>query len=1023
LKQLPHFSVSGSMMNLGPDKKRILFTLILTISYAFLYSTNYSSKQDGNWNSSSTWSPAGIPGLGDNVTIQDVVTLTGSQSCNTLTIATEYCPSPWYDIFCFVTPHIYPELILGANTLTVVGSFTNNDILTANTGTVTFTGTGTIGGSNVISFYNLIINSSGTVTLAKDIAVTNLLTMTTGILNTITYSMNGAGGISATGGELQMAKLNTTLPELAGTYTITGGIVNFTGGGSQTIRNTTYYDLSISGSGTKTSGGVIDINRNLIISTATTLSANNNNITIAGNWTNNGGTFTPGTNTVTFDGTSSQAINGTSASQTFYNLTVNMTAGQNLTTGGSTTALTTQNLIQTTGNFTAPATLTINGNNTLTSGTFTAGTNIYAKGNWTNDGGTFAPGTNTVTFNGTGAQAINGTSASQAFYNLTINMTAGQNLTTGGSTTALTTQNLTQTTGNFTAPATLTINGNNTLTSGTFTAGTNIYAKGNWTNNGGTFTPGTNTVTFNGIGAQAINGTSASQTFYNLIVNLTAGQNLTTGGSTIALTTQNLTQTTGNFTAPATLTINGNYTLTSGTFTAGTNIYAKGNWTNNGGTFTPGTNTITLNGISAQIIGGLNPNNFYNLTISNTFVTSPQITLSSNIGIQNILNMTSGTTNLAGYTFTLGTSSASPGTLTYTAGWMYGGNLTRYFNLLSLALGDSEGHFPIGSVLDYRPFWVSHTSLLLSGGSITVSHTGIYPAFRQNVNFSDLTWNLGTTVKFLSESYWSMTVNGLTAGLSVFSIRAQATGLGMVNNVNDLNLSMVGGVIGLFSSSGGTTTNPQVNRVGLSLTDLLTGGTRTFYVGSKSNSSALPVSLLKFEALLKNKQTVDVSWATASETNNDYFTVEKSSDAINYEKVLDIKGAGNSNTMLNYMATDYYPLTGQSYYRLKQTDFDGKYSYSNIIGINTTTNSILTIFPNPAATGDNIQLNIPDDLKDKEISINVHDLQGKKIYSKFISIDNRIENKTIISEKLSAGSYMVNVISGSNIYKQLLIVR
>src|SRR4029079_9275620 len=225
---------------------------------------------------------------------------------------------------------------------------------------------------------------------------------------------------------------------------------------------------------------------------------------------------------------------------------------------GSTTALTVQNLTETTGNFTPPATLTISGNLILTAGTFTAGTTINIAGNWTNNGGTFTPGVNTVVFNGAGAQAINGTAASQTFYIVTISKTAGQTLTVSGSTTAMTVQNLTETTGNFTPPATLTINGNLILTAGTFTAGTTINIAGNWTNNGGTFTPGVNTVVFNGAGAQAINGTAASQTFYIVTISKTAGQTLTVSGSTTAMTVQNLTETTGNFTPPATLTISGN---------------------------------------------------------------------------------------------------------------------------------------------------------------------------------------------------------------------------------------------------------------------------------------------------------------------------------------------------------------------------------------------------------------------------------------------------------------------------------
>src|SRR5205823_3142574 len=143
---------------------------------------------------------------------------------------------------------------------------------------------------------------------------------------------------------------------------------------------------------------------------------------------------------------------------------------------------------------------------------------------------TFTPGSGTVTFDGAGAQAINGSAASQTFNNFVVNK--GNTLSTGGSTTSITTNDLTMTLGTFTAPATLDINGNTLLTAGTLTAGTNIMSGGNWTNNGGTFTPGSGTVTFDSTSAtQTINGNQASQTFNNVVVDKT-GQILNTGGST-----------------------------------------------------------------------------------------------------------------------------------------------------------------------------------------------------------------------------------------------------------------------------------------------------------------------------------------------------------------------------------------------------------------------------------------------------------------------------------------------------------
>jgi hypothetical protein len=94
----------------------------------------------------------------------------------------------------------------------------------------------------------------------------------------------------------------------------------------------------------------------------------------------------------------------------------------------------------------------------------------------------------------------------------------------------------------------------------------------------------------------------------------------------------------------------------------------------------------------------------------------------------------------------------------------------------------------------------------------------------------------------------------------------------------------------------------------------------------------MPIELLNFEAKLNGK-VVDLFWSTASEVNNDYFTVERSKNGIVFEKVLEIDGAGNSASTLSYSTIDKNPFTGISYYRLKQTDFNKNFKYSNMVAV------------------------------------------------------------------------------------------
>ncbi len=108
----------------------------------------------------------------------------------------------------------------------------------------------------------------------------------------------------------------------------------------------------------------------------------------------------------------------------------------------------------------------------------------------------------------------------------------------------------------------------------------------------------------------------------------------------------------------------------------------------------------------------------------------------------------------------------------------------------------------------------------------------------------------------------------------------------------------------------------------------------------------LPVTLVNFNAEMRGRQVL-LTWETASEINNDLFTVERSSDGFVWEKVLTRKGAGTSNELLFYEETDPFPLQGTAYYRLKQTDFSGNYTYSDIVAVNV--NRELEIYPNPVS--------------------------------------------------------------------------
>ena len=345
---------------------------------------------------------------------------------------------------------------------------------------------------------------------------------------------------------------------------------------------------------------------------------------------------------------------------------------------------------------------------------------------------------------------------------------------------------------------------------------------------------------------------------------------------------------------------------------AGT-ITVSGNWTNNASTMVFSTNSglVQLIGTSAQTIDGTYSTSFYNLTLNNTVASPTRYTLGIDQSIKNTLTLTAGQVNLAAHTMTIGTSASSAGTLTHTAGWLYGGTLKRWFNTSTIPDAASAGFFPIGSSANFRSVYVSAPSVgPVSGGTISVSYTEL--AGNTPVSIFDNPITIDRKIN----SYWSLAAgNGLTGG--TYNMRVDGNGSTGITDYTLLRLILAGSTVGTAGINIGSNASPQVIRTGLSVTDL----TNTFYYGYPA-AAALPIELISFKAKREYSDVI-VSWVTATEINTDYFIVERSADGNIYETVTTVQGAGNSNSNKYYSIIDSHPLPGLSFYRLREIDFDG----------------------------------------------------------------------------------------------------
>lgn len=175
--------------------------------------------------------------------------------------------------------------------------------------------------------------------------------------------------------------------------------------------------------------------------------------------------------------------------------------------------------------------------------------------------------------------------------------------------------------------------------------------------------------------------------------------------------------------------------------------------------------------------------------------------------------------------------------------------------------------------------------------------------------------------------------------------------------------------------------------------------------------SKLPVQLVYFDAVTTT-DGVQLEWQTATEINNDYFSIERSIDGVSWKEITQVDGAGNSSQTLNYNFLDKTPIVGKSYYRLKQIDFNGEYSYSKVEPVSTGDKLFMKISPNPS----NGKLVI-DATEQGDVSITIYNMQGLRIYNQ-LNVSGKIE--VDITDQ-PQGVYLVKILSDNNVDVQRII--
>jgi len=176
-------------------------------------------------------------------------------------------------------------------------------------------------------------------------------------------------------------------------------------------------------------------------------------------------------------------------------------------------------------------------------------------------------------------------------------------------------------------------------------------------------------------------------------------------------------------------------------------------------------------------------------------------------------------------------------------------------------------------------------------------------------------------------------------------------------------------------------------------------------------NNTLPIELLSFEAK-RNGGGISLSWTTSTEVDNDYFTIYRSPNGFDFTAIAQVDGAGNSNEVQRYTYIDRYPVAGKSYYKLRQTDYDGQFEEFQIISVQNDDDSLapnIEIYPNPC-----MEKLICRGVSDPE-EVRILDEYGKEVNAS-VSITTSTGQAVIDVTKLPGGAvYLLS--SGSQIVR------
>jgi hypothetical protein len=356
---------------------------------------------------------------------------------------------------------------------------------------------------------------------------------------------------------------------------------------------------------------------------------------------------------------------------------------------------------------------------------------------------------------------------------------------------------------------------------------------------------------------------------------------------------------------------------------------------------------------------------YQNITFDNSFITVPQLVLSGgNLNVIAQIVLSDGV---------LQTTSGNLLILENTSTTILGSS-TSYVDGPVRKVGTGAYTFHVGDASTYAPISISAPALAtdhFTAEYFKVDPDALYDRTLKDVSLDHISgceyWILDRTNGSSNVSV-TLSLDTRSCGVSAITDLAVARWDGGQWKDHGNNIPLLTGT----NAAGTVTTSAAVTTFS------------PFTLASISFENPLPIELISFNVNL-SKGAALVDWTTSSEINNDYFTIEKSKDGINWVFVNEQSGSGNSNSLLYYSDVDNSPFGGVSYYRLKQTDFNGGYKYSEIVSLENIKDRVMSVYPNPVKDA----LTIAN--MDETFTVKVYSINGQIIYTGSTSSINTSE--------------------------------